>query len=387
MKKVAVIGVGETKFGEHWYKSFRDLAVEAGIKSMEDANLERKDIGALFVGNMSAGKFIGQEHVASLVADHLGFSGIPCIRTESACASGSLAFRQALLSLQSGAYDAVMVEGVEKMTDIIGSQASLALMGAGDQEWEASVGLTFPGLYALIARRHMHEYGTTPEQLAMFSVNNHKNAVKNPDAQFRFEISVEDVLNSPLIADPLHLLDCSPITDGAASVLLATEDFIKKKKIKNPIWVLGSGQSSDTVALQDRKSLTSMFVTIDAAKKAYKQSGLKPKDIKIAEVHDCFSINGLVAIEDLGFCKKGEGGKFIEDGNISLGSTVSINTSGGLKAKGHPVGATGISQIIEIVKQLRGECEKRQVDAKYGLTHNIGGSGASCLVHIFGKEK
>jgi len=387
MRKVAVIGCGQTKFDEHWDKSLRDLSTEAGILAIKDAGIEGKDVEALYIGNMSGGRFIGQEHLAALAADQAGLLPIPATRVEGACASGSLAFRSAYMAIASGLYDIVIAAGAEKMTDIKGPDAIAALMGAGDSEWESAIGLTFAGLYALMARAHMHKFGTTSEQLAMFSVNNHKNAALNEKAQFPFPITVDDVLKSSLIADPLHLLDCSPITDGAAVVILASEEAVKKLKVENPIWVLGSGQASDTLALHDRKSLTEMFATKVASYLALKQAGIDINKIKLAEVHDCFSIAGLLALEDLGFCEKGKAGRFVEDGNIELGSTVSVNTDGGLKAKGHPVGATGISQIIEIVEQLRGCAGKRQVEADIGLAHNVGGSGATSVVNILGKEK
>jgi acetyl-CoA C-acetyltransferase len=376
MKRVAVIGIGQTPFGEHWDKSIKHLALEAGIKAIEDAKIEGKDIEALYIGNMS-GMFTSQEHLGALAADIAGLNPIPSTRCEAACASGAVAFKQAYLSIASGQYDIVMAAGAEKMTDIVSNSALNALMGAGDQEWEGSIGLTFAGLYALIARRHMHEFGTTREQLAMVSVNNHKNALKNEYAQFRFEITIEDVLNSPIISDPLHLLDCSPITDGAAAVILASEEAVKKLKIENPIWILGIGHATAPLALHDRKSITRLDSTIIAARKAYAQADIKPDDIDYAEVHDCFSINEILAIEDLGFCRKGEGGKFVEDDGIN--DIVKVNFTGGLKAVGHPVGATGIRQICDIVKLLRN-------NGRYGLTQNVGGSGATCVVTIFGKE-
>ncbi len=384
MRDVAVVGVGETAFGEHWEKSLRDLSVAAGVAAIRDAGIEGADIEAMYIGNMSGGRFAGQEHLAALAADQSGLVGIPSTRVEAACASGGLAFRQACLAVASGRYDIVIAAGAEKMTDLQTVDVTTTLMGAGDQEWEGWLGMSFPGLYALMARRHMYEYGTTKEQMALFSVNGHKNAVLNPNAQFRFEITVEDVLKSALVADPLRLLDCSPITDGAAAVIVASKDIAKK--FKNPIWLLGSGQATDALALHDRKSLTSLRAAKIAAKQAYKQSRTVPEKIDVAEVHDCFSINGLIALEDLGFCGVGKSGKFIEEGNIKRGAAVSINTSGGLKAKGHPVGATGVSQIVEIVKQLRGDAKKRQVHADFGLTHNVGGSGATVVVNILGKD-
>jgi len=383
--KVAVIGAAYTKFDEHWGKSLRDLSTEAGSQAIHDAGIEGKDIKAMFIGNMSAGRFIGQEHLAALTADHAGLIPIPSTRVEAACASGALAFLQAYLAIRSGEYDVVVAAGAEKMTDIKGTDAISTLMGAGDQQWESSIGLTFTGLYALIAKAHMHKYGTTREQMAMVSVNNHKNGALNPNAQFPKEITVDDVLNSPMIADPLTLLDCSPITDGAAAIVLASEEVARNTR--NPIWVLGSAQASDTLALHHRKSLTEMNATKVAARKAYEQAGLKPGDINIAEVHDCFSINEILAVEDLGFCDKGRGGKFVEQGSIARDGIKPVNTAGGLKSIGHPVGATGIRQVVDIVKQLRGEYGRLQVNgARTGLALNLGGSGATAVVNIFGKE-
>jgi len=385
MTKVAVIGAAYTKFDEHWEKSLRDLSTEAGVKAIHDAGIEGRDIKALFIGNMSAGKFIGQEHLAPLTADNVGLTPIPATRVEAACASGALAFLHAYLAIKSGRYDVVVAAGAEKMTDIKGSDAISTLMGAGDQEWESATGLTFTGLYALIARAHMHRFGTTREQMAMVSVNNHKNGSLNPNAQFPREITIEDVLNSPMIADPLTLLDCSPITDGAAAVVLASEDVARRTR--NPIWVLGSAQASDTLALHHRQSFTEILATKIAAKKAYEQAGLRPADVNIAEVHDCFSINEILAVEDLGFCEKGQGGRFVEEGSIALGGRKPVNTAGGLKSIGHPVGATGIRQIVDITKQLRGEYGQLQVNgAGTGLALNIGGSGATAVVNILSKN-
>ncbi len=379
--KVGVIGVGITKFGEHWNKGLRELAIEAGVSAIEDAGIEGKDLDAIYLGNMSAGRFVGQEHLNALIADQIGMD-IPSTRLEAACASGGLALRQAVLSILSGQHDIVLAGGAEKMTDSTVERSTTTLMGAADEEWEAFHGFTFPGLYALIARRHMYEFGTTREQLAAVSVKNHKNATLNPNAQFQVELSIEDVLKSPMVADPLRLLDCSPITDGAAALILCRED-IAKKFTDNPVYIVASAQASDTLALHDRQSITTMHATVKASRLAYKMAGITPKDIDIAEVHDCFSIAELVAIEDLGFVEKGKAGKFVEDGNTSLDGSIPVNTSGGLKACGHPVGATGIKQAVEIVTQLRGAAGKRQVECDYGLTQNIGGSGATAVIHIF----
>ena len=380
--KIAVVGVGMTKFGEHWDKSLRDLAAEAGHAALHDSTLPAScSVDALFVGNMSAGRFAGQEHVAALVADWLGMR-VPAARCEAACASGALAFRQACLAIRSGACDVAMALGVEKMTDLTTDEVTSTLMAAGDQEWEASIGMTFAGLYGLIARAHMHKYGTTPEQLALVSVNNHKNSVGNAYAQYPFAVTKEDVMNSGIVADPLRLLDCSPITDGAAAVVLASERIAKQAEL--PVWVLASEQAGDTLALHDRASLTEMLAVRQAAKAAF--AAVPREKIDVAEVHDCFSINEIINLEDLGFCKKGSGGSFVESGAIALDGSMPTNTTGGLKAIGHPVGATGIRQIIDIAKQLRGESHNQISDAAHGLCLNVGGSGATAVLHILSKE-
>ena len=382
MRDVAVIGIGLTKFGELWEKSFRGLITEAGIKAIEDAGISGREIDGIYVGSMSAGRFVGQEHVGALVADSAGLIGVPSTRVESACASGGLAFRQAYLAVASGMHDMVVVGGVEKMTDVVSAEATNTLATAADQEWESFFGVTFPALYALIATRHMHEYGTTREQLAQVAVKNHANGVLNPNAHFKRKITLEDVLNSSPVAYPLRLLDCSPVSDGAAAVILCPLKDAKKYTDKI-VKIRASGQASDTLALHSREDICTFKSTVLASKMAYKQAKIRSKDVDVAEVHDCFTIAEILAIEDLGFFRKGEGGKAVEEGLTEMDGTIPVNTSGGLKAKGHPVGATGVAQIAEIVMQLRGEADKRQVkDAEIGLTHNIGGSGASCVVHI-----
>ncbi len=385
MRDVAVIGVGVTKFGELWDKSLRDLTVEAGLKAIQEAGIASEDIDALYGGNMSSGLFVNQEHTAALIAEAVGLTEkhIPATRVEDACASGGVALRHGYISVASGVHDIVVVGGAEKMTDVSPSLATDALATAGDQEWEAFFGATFPGLYAMIARRHMHEYGTTKEQLSMVAIKNHHNGSMNPHAHFQKEITLEQALNSTMIAEPLNLFDCSPISDGAAALILCP---LKKAKefTDNPVKIIASAQASDTLALHGRRDICTMDATVTAADNAYKQAGLSPKDINLVEVHDCFTINEIVAIEDLGFVKKGEGGKATEEGLTKLDSKIPVNPSGGLKAKGHPVGATGIAQAVEIVTQLRGKAGKRQVkNAEVGMTHNIGGSGATCVIHIF----
>ncbi len=382
MRRVAIVGVGMTKFGEDWDRGFRDLIMEAGIKALEDANMRGEEIDALYGGTMAAGRLIGQEHITALIADNMGLNPIPATRVEAACASGGVALRSGYIAVASGLHDNVVVGGVEKMTDVSVEEATSALGGAGDQEWELFMGATFPSVYALMARRHMYEYGTKEEQMAQVAVKNHSNAAKNPFAQFQKEVSLEEVMNSKVVASPLKVFDCSPITDGAACVILTPLENAKKYT-DTPVEIIASCQASDTLALAERKTLTALEATKVAAKKAFKMAKLEPKDIDLAEVHDCFTIAEILAIEDIGFFKKGEGGKATEDGKTALNSDITINPSGGLKGCGHPVGATGVKQAVEVTWQLRGQSHARQVDgAEVGMTHNVGGSGATCVVHI-----
>ena len=385
MKDVYIIGTGITKFGELWDKSFRDLAVESGTKAIADSNVEIDEIDGVFGGTMSPGRFVGQEHAAALITDYPGITPKPAIRCEAACASGGVAFRAAYFAVASGAMDTTVVGGVEKMTDVFTEQAAVTLGGAGDQEWEVFNGATFPALYALIARRHMKEFGTTEEQMAEVAVKNHLNGSMNPIAQYQMPITVETVMNSSPVADPLKLFDCSPITDGAAAVVIASKE-IAEKYCEKPIKVIASAQASDTLALHDRKKITTLEATRFAAKDAFKQAKTTPDKIDIAEVHDCFTIAEICAIEDLGFFEKGTGGKAAQDGLTALEGQIAVNTSGGLKACGHPVGATGIKQIIEAVEQLNGNAGKRnRKDVDLALTHNVGGTGATAVVHILGR--
>lgn len=385
MRDVAIVGVSQTKFGELWEKSFRDLVVEAGIDAIRDANMNGEDIDAMYIGNMTGGLFVGQEHIGSLIAEHSGLTPIPATRVEAACASGGLALRQAIMAVASGYYDRVMAAGVEKMTDVV--DATPAIAAAADREWEAQQGVTFPSLYAMMAKRHMYEYGTTREQIAGFAVLGHKNGALNPKAQFQREISVDAVLNSTKVASPLNILDCSPVSDGAAAIIVCPADKAHKYT-DTPIYIRASTQASATISLHNRKSLTTIPSTIFAAKKAYDMTNLTPKDMDMAEVHDCFSINGLIAIEDLGFFEKGKGGQAIEDGLIERDGDIAVNPSGGLKARGHPLGATGIAQAAEITWQLRQEAGKRQVsDATSGITLNIGGTGGTAAIHILSVDR
>ncbi|MGB2697239.1 MAG: thiolase domain-containing protein [Candidatus Zixiibacteriota bacterium] len=381
MRDVAIIGVGMTKWGELWEKPLRDIFVETALLAIEDAGVDHID--SMYVGCMSSGLFVGQEHLASLLTDYLGTRHIPATRVESACASGGLAVRMGFIEVASGMSDVVLVSGIEKMTDVTTDGATFALATAADQEYEVYHGITFPGLYAMMAKAHMHKYGTTREQIAQVAVKNHQHGSMNPLAQFPQKITIENVLNSVLIADPLRILDCSPITDGAAAAILVPLELAKQISKKPLVKIIGSGHATDTIALHSRDSLTEIKATELAGQRAYKMAGKKPEDIDLVEVHDCFTIAELCVIEALGFVEKGKSGKATEDGITALGGKIPVNTSGGLKSKGHPVGATGVAQVVEIVKQLRGEADKRQVkDAKVGLTQNMGGSGGSTLVHI-----
>jgi len=386
MRKVAIIGAGMTPFGEHWEQSFRDLVVEAGVKAITDAGISGDRIDAGYVGTMASGRLIGQEHIGALIADHMGLNPIPVTRVEGACASGSLALRQGFMAVASGMHDIVVVGGVEKMTDLGINAVSDILGGAGDQEWELFLGATFPAIYALMARRHMVDFGTTEEMLASVAVKNHKHGAKNKYAQFQSEITIDTVLNSKPVADPLKVFDCSPITDGAACVILAPLE-LAHSFTKKPVEIVASAQASDSLALSSRESLTGLKAAQVAGKKAFAMAGVMPKDIDFAEIHDCFTIAEIMAIEDLGFFKKGDGGKASMEGRTALDGEIPVNTSGGLKACGHPVGATGIKQAVESVWQLRGQADGRQVkDAHIGLSHNVGGSGATAVVHIYKNE-
>jgi acetyl-CoA C-acetyltransferase len=381
MREVAIIGVGMNKWGELWDLSLRDLYVEAALESIKDAGVDHID--GMYVGCMAPGLFVGQEHLGSLMADYLGIKHLPSTRVESACASGGIAVKSAFLEIASGYSDIVIAGGVEKMTDCSGDEATYALATAADQEYEVFHGVTFPGLYAMMARRHMHEHGTTREQLAHVAVKNHKNGAKNPKAQYPFEITLEGVMSSVMVADPLRILDCSPITDGAACVVMADLETAKKICKKPIVKISGFGHATDRIALATRDSITRVDATVEAAKRAYKMAGKKPEDIDFAEVHDCFTIAEIMVIEALGFFDVGKGGTGAESGETHIGGRIPINTSGGLKSKGHPVGATGVAQVIELVGQLRGESGDRQVEgAKVGLAQNMGGSGGSSVVHI-----
>jgi len=386
MREVAVIGIGMTKFGELWDMSFRDMGIEAGLQAVYDANLSGEEIDALYVGNMSAGRFIEQEHIGALIADYSGMARdyIPATRVEAAGASGGLAVRQGYMAVASGIHDIVVVGGAEKMTDVSDISCTAIQASAADQQWESIMGATFASLHAMIARRHMYDYGTTREQIAEVAVKNHRHGALNPNAQFRREIKLSSVLNATKVAEPLGMFDCAPNSDGAAAIVLCAMERAKKYT-DTPVKILSSAQASDTLALHNRRDICTFNATVAASRKAFELARLEPKGVDLAEVNDNFTIAEILAIEDLAFFPKGEGGKATEEGLTQLGGMIPVNPSGGLKARGDPIGATGVAQIVELVTQLRGEAGRRQVSgAEVGLAHNVGGTGSTVAVTLLG---
>ena len=384
MREVAIIGVGVTKFGELWNKSFRSIGIEAGIKAIADANLTGSEVDGIFVGNMSAGRFINQQHIDALIADYSGLASntVPAVRVEAGGASGGVAFRQAVMAVASGMHDTVLVGGAEKMTDLDDPNVNSIVDATADAEWEASMGLTFPSLHAMIANRMIQDGIATREEIASFAVNSHAHGALNPNAQFRKAITLDTVLRSGPVASPLGMFDCAPISDGAAAVVLCPLEKAKEYT-DSYVKVSAVAQGSDTLGLFQRDDITTYRATVAAAQRAYKLAGIEAKDIQVAEVHDNYTVSGILALQDLGFFKKGEAGKAVLDGQAAIGGKIAINTSGGLKARGHPIGATGVAQIVEIAEQLRGSADKRQVaGAKYGLAQSVGGTGSAVTVSI-----
>jgi acetyl-CoA C-acetyltransferase len=384
MRQVAVVGIGKTAFGAFPDRDLRSLAVEAGQKALENAGADGSQVEAFHLGNFAGPSFVGQNHLAPYVAAGMGITGIPATRFEAACASSGAAFFHAVSAVAAGLYDVILITGVEKMTSQPTPKVTEILAGAGDLCGEVRAGATFPALFAMIARRHMYQYGTTREQMAAVAVKNHANGAKNPLAHMRKVITMEQALNGKPISEPLTVYDCSLISDGAAAVLIAPFERASEFTDK-PVRVLGIAQASDNVALDEKEDITTLRAVKISSEKAYKMAGVKPADIQFAEVHDCFTIAEIVAIEDLGFVKKGEGGPYSLAGKTCIQGELPVNTSGGLKAKGHPVGATGVGQICDVVQQIRGEADERQVKRNsLGLAQNLGGSGATSVVTILG---
>jgi acetyl-CoA C-acetyltransferase len=378
------MGIGKTPFGAFPGRDLRSLAVEAGEKCLENGHAEPSQVDAFFLGNFAGPSFTGQNHLAPYIATALGIQGVPATRVEAACASSGSAFFHAYTGVASGVYDLVMVAGVEKMTSQATPRVTEILAGAGDCAGEIKAGSTFASLFAMIARRHMHEFGTTREHLAAVAVKNHANGALNPDAQMRKVITMAQAMAGKPIADPLNLYDCSLISDGAAAVLLAPAERVGEFTDK-PVRVLGIAQASDFVALDQKPDITTFPAVRRAAQKAYGMAGVGAGDIQLAELHDCFTIAEIIALEDLGFAPRGEGGPFTLAGHTARTGSKPINTSGGLKSKGHPVGATGVAQICDLVLQMRCEAGERQVPRHaLGLAQNLGGSGATCVVTILG---
>ena len=379
---IGILGIGQTRFGSFKMVETRELFGKAALDSMSDANIEGKDIDAVYFGNLSSDRFEGQSHTAPLMAEYCGLRYVPATRLEGACASGGLALFNAYISIKAGMYDLVLAGGAERMSTSSIPKTTDILAACSDYIYEGTYGITFPGVFAKITRAYDREYGDSEDDRAAIAIKAHDNAFHNPFAQLHKKISYDDYMKSIMIADPLRLYDCSPITDGAAAMIVGTRS--KAEEIGVPfVKIIGTGQSCDTSALHDRKKITAFPSTVNAADEAYGRSGISAADVDFAEVHDCFTIAEILATEDLGFFEKGTGGQMASDGVTRIDGKMPINTSGGLKAKGHPIGATGIAQAIEVVHQLRGTAGKRQIsDPQIGLTQNLGGNGSTIMIHI-----
>jgi acetyl-CoA C-acetyltransferase len=380
----SIVSAGLSKFGKLEGLYAREIFTQAVKEAYERCpKLDpKKDIKALFVGHMGE-SYEHQGHTGATMADWAGLVHVPATRTEAACGSSGAALRAGIYAVLSGMADVVMVGGVEKMTHRSTADVTEYLAMASDFPFEQWNGITFPGLFALMATAHMHAYGTTEKDMAIVAVKNHYHGSMNPKAHMQKEITLDQALSSRVVAWPLKLYDCSLITDGASCIIL-TKPELASRYTDTPVHIIGSGQASDTIGLYERDSFTSLAAAKIAAKQAYEMANTKPEDINVAEVHDCFTIAEIIAYEDLEFCKAGTGGKLVQSGDTRLGGKLPVNTSGGLKSKGHPVGATGTAQAYEMYLQLTGQAGKRQVkDAETGLTHNVGGSGATAAVHIY----
>ncbi|MDQ2074514.1 thiolase domain-containing protein [Haloarcula sp. H-GB4] len=384
MRDVYVVGAAQSKFGTFPNESYRSLfssAFESAVESV-DGDFDRTEVDEAFIGTLGVGgRQLGLSGPA--VTEYVGLDGTPCTRVENACAASGVALRQALTSIRAGVSDIAVAGGVEIMTDMSGEQTRYWLGVSGETEWERMAGTTFAGVYAQMASAHMDEYGTTREHLSRVAAKNHGNGAKNPHAHLGFDCSLEDAMEASTIADPLNLYDCCPTSDGASVAILASREAAEKLT-NSPVRLTGSGQASGAVGLFQRPTITGIPATEDAAEQAYEEAGVSPEEIDFAEVHDCFSIAELIAYEDLGFCEKGEAGRYIASGATEPDGERPVNLSGGLKSKGHPIGATGIGQCAEVFKQLRGEAGDRQVNGlERGLSHNVGGSGGAVAVHIY----
>ena len=384
MRDVAIIGVGSTSFGKLQGQGLIDLAVVACRDALAESRVPREKIQALYLGNFVGERLANQGAIAGMAANRLGLTGIPATKTEGACASGGIAFRLGALGVALGLYDFVLVGGAEKMTAASTGEVTAALATAGDEDTEMRTGLTFPGAFAIIMREHMARYGTTREQIGLVSVKNHDLGGANPKAQFRKPVTLGEVLGSRLIADPIRLFDCPPISDGAAAAVLCPADRARDFHAA-PVRVLGTGHATGPATLWESSDITTFPATVRAAREAYAMARVSASDVDVAEVHDCFTVAEIVATEDLGFFPKGKGGPAVEEGFTGVDGKVAVNPSGGLIAKGHPVGATGCAQIYEIVRQLRGEAANQVRAAEIGLAHNLGGTGVVSTVTLLGR--
>lgn len=381
--KVYVIGAGATKIGEHWERSLRELAAEALFAAVKDAGIDKREIEGIYVGNMMSGELQGQEHLGALVATWAGIPGVAACKVEAACASGGVAFHQAYLAVASGLYDCVAVVGVEKMTDALPSDVTAALATAEDQEYVVFTGTSFVGLNALLYRFYLEKFGVKQESVGSFAVHCHKMAVANPYAQFRRAVSLEEVMSSPLIADPIRLLECAPIGDGAAALILCSENFLKKNPRDEIVEVAGSIVTTDIMSVHERKNPLDAAGFRRAVEAAMRISKVEVDDIDVLEVHDAFTILGVLSLEVTGFARKGEGWRLATEGQLEPGGKIPTNTLGGLKARGHPVGATGVYQLFDVVLQLRGKAGSNQVSgAEVGMAQNFGGVAGTVAVNV-----
>jgi acetyl-CoA C-acetyltransferase len=378
MRKIAILGIGQTKIDEHWEKSLREIGGDAAFAAMQDAGIEKVD--SLFVGNMLAPTVNAQNQLGAFFADWIGLWKHEAVKIEAACGSGAAAFRAALMAVASGEVDSALALGVEKMTDKAGRDVTAALAAAADADYEVEQGISFVGINALVMRRYMYEFGWKHEDFAPFSINSHANAMHNPYARLHEKITVEKFEKSAMVATPINLLDASPIGDGAAAIVIVPAEKVKRKP---RITVAASAAATDTIAVHSRKDPMFLQAAYTSSKRAYEMAGVTPKDIDVFELHDAFSIMAALSLEACGFAERGQGVRLGLENQIAIGGEIPVCTRGGLKARGHPVGATGIYQLVEIAQQLRGECGKTQVDgARIGMAQNIGGSGATILTHI-----
>jgi acetyl-CoA C-acetyltransferase len=385
-KKVCILGAGSTKYGK-LNENIIEIALNASKDAIDSAGITPKDIQAGYISNVF-GASDKQVHMAPVVMSNLGIPYVPGLTIESACGSGSVMFREAYANIAAGFYDCVLALGVEKITHVGTIQSTTLFSYCSDFFYEGGNGASFPGLFASIARSYMSAYKTNEEDLAYVAVKNHENGMLNPKAHIRKRISIDDVLRSPVVASPLKLYDCCPFSDGASAVILCSEEFAKTKNSNSYIEVIGSGRGASPAAVQSREDITTIPSTTAAAKEAYKMAGITPKDIDFAEVHDCFTIAEIIDLEDLGFFQKGTAAQAIRNGATRRNGEIPINPSGGLKSKGHPIGATGVGQIVEVFEQFTGSAGERTIkDAEIALTHNFGATGASAAVHIFKKVK